>query len=65
MDDLDNDSNLGTLNLSRKENQRIMIGDDIAIRIISIRGRHVRVGVTAPKGVPVNREEVWLRLTRD
>ena len=65
MDDLDNDGNLGTLNLSRKENQLIIIGDDIAIRIISIRGRHVRVGVTAPKGVPVNREEVWLRLTRD
>jgi carbon storage regulator len=65
MDDLDNGGNLGTLNLSRKENQRIMIGDDISIRIISIRGRHVRISVTAPKGVPVNREEVWLRLIRD
>jgi carbon storage regulator len=65
MDDLDNGGNFGTLNLSRKENQRIMIGDDISIRIISIRGRHVRISVAAPKGVLVNREEVWLHLIRD
>jgi carbon storage regulator len=65
MDDLDNGGNLGTLILSRKENQRIMIGDDISIMIASIRGRHVRIGITAPKWVQVNREEVWLRLIRD
>jgi carbon storage regulator len=45
--------------LSRKVNEKIMIGDDIAISIIEIRGDQVRIGVTAPKTVKVFRQEVF------
>ncbi len=45
--------------LSRKVNEKIMIGDDISISIIEIRGDQVRLGVDAPKNVKVFRQEVF------
>jgi carbon storage regulator len=45
--------------LSRKINEKIMIGDDISISIIEIRGDQVRLGVTAPKNVKVFRQELF------
>ncbi|MCL2070024.1 MAG: carbon storage regulator CsrA [Treponema sp.] len=45
--------------LSRKTNEKIMIGDDISISIIEIRGDQVRIGVDAPKAVKVFRQEVF------
>ena len=45
--------------LSRKTNEKIMIGDDISISIIEIRGDQVRIGVDAPKTVKVFRQEVF------
>jgi carbon storage regulator len=45
--------------LSRKINEKVMIGDDITISIIEIRGDHVRIGVDAPKSVKVFRREVF------
>ena len=45
--------------LSRKTNEKIMIGDDISISIIEIRGDQVRIGVDAPKSVKVFRREVF------
>jgi carbon storage regulator len=45
--------------LSRKVNEKIMIGDDISVSIIEIRGDQVRVGVDAPKAVKVFRQEVF------
>jgi carbon storage regulator len=45
--------------LSRKVNEKIMIGEDISISIIEIRGDQVRVGVNAPKAVKVFRQEVF------
>ncbi|GHU67188.1 carbon storage regulator [Spirochaetia bacterium] len=45
--------------LSRKVNEKIMIGDDISISIIEIRGDQVRLGVNAPKAVKVFRQEVF------
>ena len=45
--------------LSRKTNEKIMIGDDISISIIEIRGDQVRIGVDAPKSVKVFRQEVY------
>jgi carbon storage regulator len=45
--------------LSRKTNEKIMIGDDISITVIDIRGDQVRVGVDAPKQVKVYRQEVF------
>ena len=45
--------------LSRKINEKIMIGDDISVSIIDIRGDQVRIGVDAPKSVKVFRQEVF------
>jgi len=45
--------------LSRKINEKIMIGDDISVSIIEIRGDQVRIGVDAPKAVKVFRQEVF------
>jgi carbon storage regulator len=45
--------------LSRKANEKIMIGDDIAVTIIEIRGDQIRIGVDAPKSVKVYRQEVF------
>ena len=45
--------------LSRKINERIMIGEDISISIIEIKGEQVRIGVDAPKSVKVFRQEVF------
>ena len=45
--------------LSRKVNERIMIGDDISISVIEVRGDQVRIGVDAPKNVKVFRLEVY------
>ncbi|GAB1481615.1 carbon storage regulator CsrA [Treponema sp.] len=45
--------------LSRKINEKIMIGDDIAISVIEIRGDQVKLGVDAPRNVKVFRREVF------
>ena len=45
--------------LSRKINEKIMIGDDISVSIIEIRGDQVRIGVDAPRKVKVFRQEVY------
>ena len=45
--------------LSRHEQQVIMIGDNIEITIVKIRGESVRIGISAPKGVSVHRKEVY------
>lgn len=44
--------------LSRRANQAIVIGPDIVIRVLDIRGDQVRIGVDAPRSVAVHREEV-------
>lgn len=45
--------------LSRKKNESIVIRDDITITVVEIRGDKVRLGITAPKDVPVHRQEVY------
>jgi carbon storage regulator len=45
--------------LSRKVNQRIMIGDDIEIVVVDIRGEQVQIGIKAPRTIPVHRLEVY------
>jgi carbon storage regulator len=45
--------------LSRKVNEKIMIGEDISVSIIDVRGDQVRLGVDAPKNVKVFRQEVF------
>lgn len=48
--------------LTRLINETIMIGDEIEITIVDVRGDKVRVGITAPNSVPVHRKEVYLAI---
>lgn len=44
--------------LSRREGQAIVVGDNVVIRVVEMRGDHVRLGIDAPRSVIVHREEV-------
>jgi carbon storage regulator len=50
---------LPVLIITRRPGERIMLGDDTTIHIMEIVGNNVRVGVEAPKSIPVYREEIW------
>ena len=51
--------------LSRQVEETIMIGDEIEIKVVSIRGGKVRLGIAAPKDVPVHRREVYERIEEE
>ena len=51
--------------LSRKKNESIVIDDDITIVVVEIRGDKVRLGVDAPKEIPVHRQEVFEAIKRN
>ena len=51
--------------LTRKANQSIMIGDDIEVSVLAIMGEKVRIGIEAPRTVPVFRKEVYLEIQQD
>ncbi len=45
--------------ITRRAGQKIMLGDDITVHVMEIVGNSVRLGVEAPKSLPVYREEIW------
>ena len=51
--------------LTRKGNQSIMIGDDIEVSVLAIMGEKVRIGIEAPRAVPVFRKEVYVEIQDD
>ena len=51
--------------LTRKKDKRIMIGDDIIITVVEIRGDSVRLGIDAPKETSVHRQEVYAAIQRE
>lgn len=51
--------------LSRQRDETIMIGDDIEITVVDIRGEKVRLGINAPPHVPVHRKEVYEAIKRE
>jgi carbon storage regulator len=51
--------------LTRKSNQSIMIGDDIEVSVLSVMGDKVRIGIQAPRDIPVFRREVYLEIQRE
>ena len=48
--------------LTRKSNQSIMIGDEIEVSVLSVNGEKVRIGIEAPRAIPVFRKEVYLNI---
>ena len=51
--------------LSRQKDESIMIGDDVEITIVDVRGDKVRLGINAPKEIPVHRREVFEAIQRE
>jgi len=51
--------------LSRQKDESIMVGDDVEITIVDVRGDKVRLGITAPKDIPVHRREVYEAIKRE
>jgi carbon storage regulator len=51
--------------LTRRSNQSIMIGDEIEVSVLSTAGDKVRIGITAPRSIPVFRREVYLEIEQE
>lgn len=51
--------------LSRQKDESIMIGDNVEILIVDVRGDKVRLGITAPKDIPVHRREIYDAIQRE
>ena len=51
--------------LTRKSNQSIMIGDGIEVSVLAIMGEKVRIGIQAPRDIPVFRKEVYLEIQEE
>jgi len=51
--------------LTRHAGETIMIGDDVTVTVLGVKGRQVRIGVNAPKQIAVHREEIYLRIQRE
>ncbi len=50
------------LALSRKQGESIMVGNDIELTILEVKGEQVKVGISAPKSVPVYRKEIYTQI---
>lgn len=53
------------LALSRKINESIMLGNDVEISILEIKGDQVKIGIKAPKSVPIFRKEIFLQIEEE
>jgi carbon storage regulator len=51
--------------LTRRVGETLMVGDDITVTIVAVRGRQVRIGINAPRDVSVHREEVHKSIRRE
>lgn len=51
--------------LTRRVGETLIIGDDVTITVLGVRGNQVRIGVNAPKNVSVHREEIYERIRKE
>jgi carbon storage regulator len=50
--------------LTRRTGETVMIGDEVTLTVLGVKGNQVRIGINAPKTVPVHREEIYERIKR-
>jgi carbon storage regulator len=51
--------------LTRRPGERVVIGDEILVTVMGVSGHTVRLGIAAPEGVPIYREEIWLAVKEE
>jgi len=51
--------------LTRRVGETLMVGDEVAVTVLGVKGNQVRIGVNAPKEVSVHREEIYQRIQRE
>lgn len=51
--------------LTRRVGETLMVGDDVTVTVLGVKGNQVRIGVNAPKDVAVHREEIYQRIQRE
>lgn len=51
--------------LTRRINETLNIGDDVQVTVLGIKGNQVRIGIDAPRDVPVHREEIYRKVKRE
>jgi carbon storage regulator len=51
--------------LTRRPGERVVIGEDVLVTVMEINGQTVRLGIAAPGGVPIFREEIWLAVKEE
>ena len=51
--------------ITRKPGEKIMLGDDVTVEVIEVSGSTVRIGIAAPRSVPVYREEIWIAVKQE
>jgi carbon storage regulator len=56
---------IGMLILTRRVGETLMIGDEVTVTVLGVKGNQVRIGVNAPKDVAVHREEIYERIKRE
>ncbi|MGO3345337.1 MAG: carbon storage regulator CsrA [Marinomonas sp.] len=51
--------------LTRRVGEALMVGDEVSVTVLGVKGNQVRIGINAPKDVSVHREEIYLRIKKE